>query len=117
MNKEGRKLSREALADIRIKAVQRVEEGESPEDVIDLLGFHRSCIYRWIAQYREGGYEALKKKSAAGKEPKLNGKQLQELYRIITTKNPLQLEFEFALKTNLQTDQACIISIGRASCS
>ena len=42
MNIDGRKLSREALADIRIKAVQRVEEGESPEEVIDLLGFHRS---------------------------------------------------------------------------
>ena len=68
MNTDGRKLSREALADIRIKAVQRVEAGESPEDVIGMLGFHRSCIYRWIALYREGGYEALKKKSAAGKD-------------------------------------------------
>jgi transposase len=99
MNKDGRKLSREALADIRTKAVQRVEQGESPEDVIDLLGFHRSCIYRWLTQYREGGYQALEKKSAPGKEPKLNGKQLQDLYRIIITKNPLQLDFEFALWT------------------
>jgi len=99
MNTDGRKLNREALADIRIKAVQRVEAGESPEDIIELLGFHRSCIYRWIAQYREGGPEALKKKTAAGKEPKLNGKQIQKLYQIITSKNPLQLDFEFALWT------------------
>ncbi len=63
MNNDGRKLSREALADIRIKAAQRVEEGESPEEVIELLGFHRSNIYHWIAQYREGGFEALRKKS------------------------------------------------------
>jgi len=61
MSIDGRKLSRESLADIRIQAVQRVEEGESPEDVIDLLGFHRSNIYRWIARYREGGIEALRK--------------------------------------------------------
>jgi len=99
MNIDGRKLSREALADIRIKAVQRVEEGESPEDVIELLGFHRSNIYRWIAQYRKGGFEALRKKSAPGKEPKLNGKQMQKLYHLITSKNPLQLDFEFALWT------------------
>jgi len=99
MDTDGRKLNREALADIRIKAVQRVEAGESPEEIIELLGFHRSCIYRWIAQYREGGIEALKKKSAAGKEPKLNGNQLQKLYQIITSKNPLQLDFEFALWT------------------
>ena len=99
MNVDGRKLSREALADIRIKAVQRVEDGESPEEVIDLLGFHRSCIYRWIAQYREGGLEGLKKKSATGKQPKLNGQQLQKLYKIITSKNPIQLKFEFSLWT------------------
>ncbi len=99
MNNDGRKLSRKALADIRIKAIQQVEEGESPEEVIELLGFHRSNIYRWIAQYREGGFEALRKKSAPGKEPKLDGKQLQTLYKLITTKNPLQLDFEFALWT------------------
>lgn len=99
MNIDGRKLSREALAAIRIKAVQRVEEGESPEEVIDLLGFHRSCIYRWIAQYREGGLEGLKKKSAPGKQPKLNGSQMRKLYKIITRKNPIQLNFEFALWT------------------
>lgn len=99
MDTDGRKLSREALADLRIKAVQRVEAGESPEDVIDLLGFHRSNIYRWIAKYREGGYEALRKKTAPGKPPKLNGKQLCKLYQIITSKNPQQLDFEFALWT------------------
>jgi len=99
MTTDGRKLSREALADIRIKAVQRVEAGESPEDIIELLGFHRSCIYRWIAQYREGGIEALKKKTAPGKKPKLNGRQMQKLYQLITNKNPRQLNFEFALWT------------------
>jgi len=99
MDVDGRKLSRYALADIRIKAVQRVEEWESPEEVIDLLGFHRSCIYRLVAQYREGGLEGLKKKSAAGKQPRLNGQQLQKLYESITTQTPIQLKFEFALWT------------------
>lgn len=99
MNIDGRKMNRDALADIRIKAVQRVEAGESPEEVIELLGFHRSCIYRWIATYREGGVEALKKKLAPGKDPKLDGRDLQKLYRIITSKDPLQLDFEFALWT------------------
>ncbi len=87
------------MAAIRIRAVQRVEAGESPEEVIDVLGFHRSCIYRWIAQYREGGLESLKKRSAPGRQPKLNGSQMQKLYKIITGKNPLQLNFEFALWT------------------
>lgn len=46
---------------------------------------------RWLCSAEE--------KSAAGKEPKLNAQQLQQLYRIITTKNPVQLDFEFALWT------------------
>ncbi len=96
---DGRKLSRNTLEEIRIRAVQRVEDGESPEVIIHALGLHRSRIYEWLALYREGGIEALKSKKAKGKAPKLNGQQLQKLYRIITSKNPIQLKFEFALWT------------------
>lgn len=96
---DGRSLSHEAREEIRIRAVERVEAGESPEDVIKALGFHRSCIYDWLAKYREGGLEALRYKKIPGKEPKLSGKQLDRLYKLITSKNPLQLNFEFALWT------------------
>lgn len=96
---DGRTLSHEALEAIRIRAVKRVEAGESPEVVIDALGFYRSAIYNWLARYREGGLEALKARKAAGPTPKLDGKQLRRLYRIITANNPLQLGFEFALWT------------------
>jgi len=34
---DGRNLSHEALEEIRIRAVKRVESGESPEDVIAAL--------------------------------------------------------------------------------
>jgi transposase len=96
---DGRKLSHAALEEIRIRAVKRVEAGESPEVVIDALGFHRSAIYKWIALYREGGVEALRARKAVGPAPKLDGKQLRQLYMIITSNNPLQLGFEFALWT------------------
>lgn len=100
MNKsDGRKLSHNTLEEMRIRAVQRVESGESPEVVIKALGFNRSQIYRWLALYREGGFEALKGRKAKGPEPKLNGKQLREIYDVVTTKNPIQLKFEFALWT------------------
>jgi len=52
---DGRRLSHEALEQLRINAVQRVENGESPETVIKSIGFERVCIYRWIAKYRYGG--------------------------------------------------------------
>ena len=44
-----RKLSPKTLEEIRIRAVQRVQDGESPEKVIKTLGFARACIYNWLA--------------------------------------------------------------------
>jgi transposase len=96
---DGRKIDRKALEAIRIRAVQRVETGESPEVVIKALGFTRSLIYEWIAKYREGGLEALKSRKAPGKSPKLNGSQLQKVYRFVVGVDPRQLKFEFALWT------------------
>ncbi|WP_176761370.1 helix-turn-helix domain-containing protein, partial [Desulforhopalus singaporensis] len=96
---DGRKIDRKGLEAIRIRAVQRVEAGESPETVIKALGFTRTVIYQWIAKYREGGIDALRSRKAPGKQPKLNGKQLQKLYRIIVGVDPRQLKFEFALWT------------------
>jgi len=98
-NRDGRSLDHQALEDLRIQAVQRVEAGESPEDVVRVLGFNRTVIYDWLAKYREGGLEALRAKAIAGRPPKLTGEQLQKLYKAITTKNPMQYRFEFALWT------------------
>lgn len=98
-NNDGRKLDHKTLEAIRIRAVQQVEAGESPEAVIKALGFTRARIYEWLAAYREGGYDALKAKRLFGRPPKLTGKQIGKLYQIVTLKNPLQLKFAFALWT------------------
>ena len=96
---DGRKINRQALEAIRIRAVKRVEAGESPEVVIKALGITRPRIYEWIAKYREGGIEALKSKKATGRPPKLAGAALQKIYRTVVGKNPMQLKFELALWT------------------
>lgn len=96
---DGRKIDRKALEEIRIRAVKRVEAGESPEVVIKALGLTRPRIYEWIAKYREGGIEALRMRKAPGKPPKLAGHQLKKIYRLVVGKDPRQLKFEFALWT------------------
>lgn len=94
-----RKLSRSAKEQLRLTAVKRVEGGESPEFVAEGLGINRRSIYKWLEQYHYGGWEALKAQPIPGATPKLDAKQMQKLARIVHTKNPQQLRFEFALWT------------------
>lgn len=96
---DGRRISHEALEEIRIRAVRRVLDGEYPEEVIKTLGFHRSCIFDWLARYREGGLDALRAKKLEGRPRKLDGAQMARLYDIITLKNPRQLQLDFGLWT------------------
>jgi transposase len=96
---DGRKLSPKTLEEIRIRAVQRVQAGESPETVIKTLGFSRACIYNWLARYRAGGWHALKTGSRSGRPKKLGGKQISWIYKTVVDKDPLQMKFNFALWT------------------
>ena len=84
---------------MRERAVRSVQDGESPEVVARVIGINRSTIYGWLAQYRRGGWGALKAKPLFGRPPKLDGKKLKWIYDIVTQKNPLQLNFAFALWT------------------
>jgi transposase len=96
---DGRKLSPKTLEEIRKRAVQRVQDGESPEKVIETLGFARACIYNWLARYRAGGWHGLVTGSRTGRPRKLNGSQLAWIYRTVVDKDPLQMKFPFALWT------------------
>jgi len=96
---DGRKINRKTQEELRIRAVKRVEAGESPEVVIKAIGITRPRIYEWLAKYREGGIDALRSRKAPGREPRLSGKALAKLYKLVVGKDPRQLKFEFALWT------------------
>ena len=97
--RDARALNHTTLEEIRIRAVERVQAGESPEVVIQALGFTRSCIYTWLALYRAGGWGALKARVLRGRPLRIQPAQMKWLYQTITGKNPLQFRFEFALWT------------------
>jgi transposase len=96
---DARKLDHKTLEAMRERAVRRVQEGESPEVVAKVFGIGRTAIYRWLSQYRQGGWGALKAKPVPGRPPKLDGKMLAWIFATVTQNNPMQLKFEFALWT------------------
>lgn len=98
-NLDGRKLDHETLSAIRIRAVKAVQSGKHPEDVIKTLGFSRSCIYAWLAKYRNDGWDGLNARQSSGRPMKLNGPQIDWIYSAIVGGDPRQYRFEFALWT------------------
>ncbi|MGC2833296.1 MAG: helix-turn-helix domain-containing protein, partial [Methylocella sp.] len=64
---DARKLDHKTLETMRERAVRRVQDGESPEVVARIFGVGRTAMYRWLAEYRRGGWGALKAKPVPGR--------------------------------------------------
>src|SRR3954447_25036599 len=68
----------EELQRRRLRAVELVDQGESPEDVAHFLGCGRSSVYTWVKLAREGPGK-LAAKPHPGRTPRLTDEQLKEL--------------------------------------
>jgi transposase len=65
----------------RIRAVQAINDGESPETVARAFGVNRSSVYRWLKlTEKEDGLSA---KPHCGPAPRLSTEQLQELESLL----------------------------------
>src|SRR5437868_13974863 len=71
----------------RHRAVQLVEQGESPAVVARILGVTVSSLHRWrrLARHNDG----LTAKPAAGAKRRLTDAQLSELERLLTQGAPV----------------------------
>jgi transposase len=72
----------EELQRRRLRAVELVNQGESPEDVAHFLGCGRSSVYTWVKLARQSP-EKLAAKPHTGPTPRLSADQLRELEALL----------------------------------
>ena len=97
---DGRKIPDDVMHYIRVMAVYAVRTlGHSPEIVANIYNFNRPCIYRWLRQYDEGGYEALKSDMPAGAKPLVDAEMDDWLKAEVLEKTPV----DYGYDTNLWT--------------
>src|SRR5271166_2773808 len=99
MKTDARALDHATLTDLRKRGVAAVQSGEDPAHVAEVLGVNIRTVFRWLAQYRRGGWSKLDARKRGGRPPKLDGSALKWIYQTIANKNPQQLQFPFALWT------------------
>jgi transposase len=97
MKRDGRSLAHNTLEEMRILAVQRMAEGEQPDDVAASFGMHRSWAYKIRAQARGRGrgLRVLLSTKGTGRPRKLTQAQERQVLRWINGKNPMQYGFDF----------------------
>jgi transposase len=66
----------------RLRAVELVQQGESPDDVAHFLGCGRSSVYTWVKLARQTP-EKLAAKPHTGPKPRLSAEQLSELEALL----------------------------------
>jgi transposase len=97
---DARKIPDDVMNYIRKLAVYAVEKrGVSPEEVTNVLGMNRTCIYRWINIYHEDGIDALETESAPGAMPKITREMDDWLKYVVLEKSPLDYGYDTVLWT------------------
>jgi len=56
-------------------------------------------IFKWLARYRNGGWEALNEGSRRGRPKKVTAEDMKWIYDAVTMGNPTNYQFEFCLWT------------------
>jgi transposase len=98
---DARKLTYSELTELRQRGVTAVQEGQTITLVAKVLGIQQSTLFGWLARYRQGGWGALNAHKRGGRPPKLTAKMMAWIYDTVSTKDPRQMQFPFALWTSL----------------
>ena len=96
---DGRALDHHTLQVMRQQAVKAVREGQTVQSVAAAFGVNQRSVFRWLADFTNGGQNALLAKPIPGRPSKLSAEELSWIANAIRDHNPQQFKFEFGLWT------------------
>lgn len=97
-NPKGVKRDFDQLEQRRLKAAKLFDRGLSQGEVSRQLQVHRQSVCRWHQSWKDKGAKALKKAGRAGRKPRLQPAQLEQI-RSSLKAGPQSLGYETALWT------------------
>jgi transposase len=114
MKRDGRTLAHNTLEEMRILAVQRMNEGERPAAVAASFGMNRSWAYKCkaAARGRGRGLKALRSTKGTGRPRRLNAAQERQVFRWVNGKRPDQYGFDFGLWTRQIVQELLLSRLG-----
>ena len=96
---DGRKHGRVALPAMRQQAVKAIREGQDVASVATAYGVNVRSVFRWLADFANGGQNALLSKPIPGRPPKVSEEEMRWLAKAVKDNTPLQFKFVFGLWT------------------
>ncbi len=96
---DGRKLDHHTLEAMRLKAMKALSEGQTVANVAAVLGMNVSTIFRWRADFADGGEDALLAKPIPGRPPKVTDEEMRWIAQAVKDNTPQEFGFAFGLWT------------------
>ena len=84
---------------MRQQAVKAVREGQDVASVAAAYGVNVRSVFRWLANFANGGQNALLSKAIPGRPPKVSAEEMRWLANAVKEHTPLQFKFAFGLWT------------------
>ncbi|MFE9934513.1 helix-turn-helix domain-containing protein, partial [Streptomyces sp. NPDC005533] len=60
----------------RVRAVELFGQGCSNAEIAGMVGVHAESVWRWRRTWENGGAQALRRRPASGRQPKLDDTQV-----------------------------------------
>ncbi|CAI06416.1 transposase [Aromatoleum aromaticum EbN1] len=98
-NSDGRAIDHHSLQVMRQQAIKAVREGQTVQSVAAAFGVNVRSVFRWLADFAQGGQNALLAKPIPGRPSKVSTEEMRWLAQAVRDHTPLQYKFEFGLWT------------------